>query len=380
MGKSVPAVDANSVRFTADGLSSAVNLHRFGDTTTGIGFTTSNISHYISGSQVLQLTGSSASASIPLTGTRLQLTGTGGTTASASTLYVSPSLVTSTTNPAYFTYLAAPAVSGSFIPSTSYTLYIADAPALGTSKYAMYVGAGTSGFAAQVAGSSSATLSTPAYSFLGDLTTGIGYTSSGAFRFVSGGAAVSSLASTGLTLESTKVLNFAGEVLVQRGGVSHLAMDSTGLMTIANGYAGNVTTSTVSLARSTISATTFPAGPVTANLDYFPLGGKSYYVNVSYTGWAIPGTLNTGLVRMDITFTPFTTITFANLTGIFASQVASPTSTTINVTLPTHSVLVTAPNVVTVEASVASTLAGGQTWRSGNTLTVHVTGIIIADK
>lgn len=374
MGKSLPGVDIDAVELGTDGLSSAVSIYRSGDATTGIGLTTTAISHYIAGTQTFQSSSSGTTLS------KLSLTGTGGILSTTATVYVAPSLVTTNTNAAYFTYLNAPSVSGSFIPSAAYTLYVAGAPSIGTSKYALYVATDASGFAGQILGSSSTNLSTPAHSFIGDASTGIGYSTTGAYNLVSSGALIAGISSTGLSIASTKAINFGGEVTINRAGTSHFVLDSTGLATIANGYAGNVTTATVSLARGTLSQTSFPAGPVTANIDYFPLGGKTYYVQITYTGWAIIATYSSGLLRMNITFTPFTTVDSANLIGLFASNAPAPSATTVNVHLECRSMLRTAPNVITMETSASSGLSGGHTWRNNNTLTVYVHGTIIADK
>ncbi len=280
-------------------------------------------------------------------------------------------------NTIHLNYFAAPTISSS-AASLASNVYIAGPPSGATTSYSLLVNTGTSQFGGPALFRNAAN----SIGFINDSTTGISYNSAGSYSLVANGTTTATVNSSGLTIGSSRSLNFTGQLLMQLSGVSHFSLSASGLATIANGYPGAIT-STVSV-RGTVAGTGFSTTAVTLSLYYFPLGGKCYYTVIASgtstllkTG-AAPSASN----YLTITFSDFTSITSAFLTGVVGTYTSTSVSTTKNIALNgyTYGTGVSANSIIMVFPT-NSTLVSGNLWTgTTQTLTAFFSGIIFADK
>ncbi len=156
MSKTVPGLSAEYVSFYQTGTTSAPSIRHADSNSTGLYLTPTTLGITQSSANSMVFAAGKIAVSSPLessstiAATNLKLT-IAGSSNPAQSNYFEAAATTSSTDPLYFTYLAAPRVSGPFMASHSYTLYIAGPPSSGAMPHSFYVNSGTSHFGGPVA-------------------------------------------------------------------------------------------------------------------------------------------------------------------------------------------------------------------------------------
>ena len=280
-----------------------------------------------------------------------------------------------TSNTIYLNYFAAPAI-GNSAPSVAANVYIAGSPSGAATSYSLLINSGT----AQFGGSAIFKNGANSIGFVGDSGTGISYQGLGSYSLNSSSTPVAGISATSLNMY--QAVNFSSQFMMQLAGSPHFALSSDGLATVANGYPGSIS-STVSV-KGTVAGTGFNTSTVSINVYYFPLGGKCYYVVISSgTGTSLKtGGSPSSSNFLTVTFSNFTTVNSAFLSGTAGTYSDTTSSTAKNITLSgyTYGSGVSANSIIMV-FTTNSTLISGNLW-TGTTksLTVFISGIIFADK
>lgn len=155
MSKTVSGLNAEYISFYQNGTISVPSIRHAESTLNGIYLTTSTLGITQDGADSMKFASGKITVSNPfessstISATNLKLS-ISGNSVSTQANYFGATAVTTSTDPLYFTYMAAPKVSGPFMSSYSCTLYIAGPPSAGADSHSLCIAAGESHFGGPV--------------------------------------------------------------------------------------------------------------------------------------------------------------------------------------------------------------------------------------